>query len=170
MILTGNAILQARRRGSIVIEPFDERNLNPNSYNFHLLDTLLVKSARSRRWTRRRLTHRGVVLKPGTMYLGATVEMIGSVDHVMTLLGKSSVGRLGVFLNITADLGHLGARSRWTLEIAAVQPVRIYPGMSIGQVAFWRVTGARRRRYSGRYLNHLRPEPNRDRALLGPSR
>jgi dCTP deaminase len=170
MILTGRAILEARRNGSITIEPFDERNLNPNSYNFHLQDTILVKSARSGRWKRRRLTHRGVVLTPGTMYLGATMEVIGSVDHVMTLLGISSMGRLGVFLNITADLGHLGARSRWTLEIVVVQRVRIYPGMPIGQVAFWRVMGARRQQYSGRYLNHLEPEPNRDRALLGPRR
>jgi dCTP deaminase len=116
-----------------------------------------------------RVPPRGVVLKPGRTYLGATAEIMGSSDYAMTLLGKSSVGRLGIFLNITADLGHLGSKSRWTLEITVIQPIRIYSLMSIGQVAFWRVADgpARGRGYRGRYSSHLEPEPSRDRALSG---
>jgi dCTP deaminase len=102
--------------------------------------------------------------------LGATAELIGSGDYVVTLLGKSSIGRLGIFLNITADLGHVGCHSRWTLEITVVQPVRLYPGICIGQVAFWRPATPPRRRYRGRYLHDVQPQRNRDAALLAPSR
>lgn len=170
MILTGNAISLERRRGTLTIEPFDPLSLNPNSYNFHLHRAILEVSKPSERPTRHIVSSLGFVLRPGKLYLGATAEFIGSGDYVVTLLGKSSVGRLGIFLNITADLGHIGSRSRWTLEITVVQPVRVYPGVCIGQVAFWRPATPPRRRYSGRYLNDTRPEPNRDPALLARKR
>jgi dCTP deaminase len=169
VVLTGHAILAERRRGALTIEPFDPASVNPNSYNFHLHPVLLEVARTSLRQTRRVIPKRGIVLRPGRVYLGATQELIGSGDYVVTLLGISSVGRLGIFLNITADLGHLGCHSRWTLEIAVVQPVRVYPGMGIGQVAFWRPASPPRRRYRGRYLHHTRPEANRDSALLRPT-
>lgn len=66
------------------------------------------------------------------------------------LIGKTSLGRLGLFLQITADLGNLGAKHKWTLELKAVQPVKIYPMMRIGQVSFWKVQGEKTL-YSGKY-------------------
>ena len=65
------------------------------------------------------------------------------------LLGRSSIGRLGIFLNVTADLGHIGSCSHWTLEITVVQPVRIYPGTKIGQVSFWVTDHYSPHRYGG---------------------
>jgi dCTP deaminase len=163
VILTGKAIVQECRRGTIVIDPFSIHNVNPNSYNFHLHDTLLTKS--HGRWRSRRIPPCGIVLSPAQLYLGATAEQIGSDNYITTLLGKSSVGRLGIFLNITADLGHLGCLSRWTLELTVVQAVRIYAGMCIGQVAFWRPAMPDSARYVGRYQGHLKPVPNRDSLL-----
>ena len=166
MILTGSAIAQQRQRGAITIEPFDQVHLNPNSYNFHLHHRILIPTSRKDKWKLRSIDKRGVVLFPGKLYLAATAEVMGSDENVVTLLGKSSIGRLGVFLNITADLGHLGCRSRWTLEITVVKAVRVYAGMCIGQVAFWRTTSLRMNKYNGRYHCHLEPVPNRDLALL----
>ncbi len=59
----------------------------------------------------------------------------------MSLIGRSSMGRLGLFLQLSADLGHTTSCHRWTLEIVATRPIWIYPGMVIGQVSFWRNTG-----------------------------
>ena len=53
------------------------------------------------------------------------------------------MGRLGVYLQVAADLGNLGAIHRWTLEIVACQPIRIYAEMIVGQVSFWVPHGER---------------------------
>ena len=164
MILTGPAITKAVEQGDVLIDPFDQRQVNPNSYNFRLGDTLLeptadtLEVASSVHWRRVLIPATGLVLKPRTLYLGSTRERFGSRKYVMTLLGRSSIGRLGIFLNVTADLGHIGSESRWTLEIRVVQKVRIYPGMKIGQMAFW-VAEGNGFEYRGRYYDDDVPEP-----------
>ena len=92
---------------------------------------------------------------------------MGSATYAITLLGRSSIGRLGIFLNATADLGHVGSNSHWTLEISVVQPVYIYPLMRIGQVAFW-VTQGICEPYNGRYHRDVRPELSKDSLLRWP--
>ena len=83
----------------------------------------------------------GYVLQPGIIYLGHTYESIGSNTYVPSLIGRSSLGRLGLFLQITADLGNIGTGHKWTLELKVVQPLRVYPKMRIGQVSFWQAEG-----------------------------
>ena len=166
MILTGSAICRERHRGAITIEPFSKEHVNPNSYNFHLHNRILRRGKETDRWQSDMIGAGGIVLFPRKLYLAATAEVIGSQNYVVTLSGKSSIGRLGIFLNITADIGHLGCRSRWTLELAVVQPVRVYAGMCIGQVAFWSTTKLRSAEYNGRYHRNLNPVPNRDLNLL----
>jgi dCTP deaminase len=165
MILSGQAILDAQIKGDIFIDPFDSKQLNPNSYNYRLSDSLIVirrdQSGYQILSERIHLPSVGYVLQPGTLYLGATYEIIGSTRYVTTLLGRSSIGRLGLYLNITADLGHTGSISRWTLELEVVQPLRIYPLMKIGQAAFWVEYGTKFP-YSGRYQSDLAPIENRD--------
>jgi len=163
MILTGHAIRTAVRSQRITIEPFDSRQLNPNSYNYRLGSRLLDCGPNGNRAID--LPKSGFVLRPGRVYLGTTLEVIGSRDFVTLLLGRSSMGRLGLFLNITADLGHRGAESNWTLEITPVHPLRVYAGMLIGQVSFWSTKVRGSSPYLGRYQGHLRPTPNRDRRL-----
>ena len=68
---------------------------------------------------------------------------MGSNRYVPIIRGRSSVGRLGIFIDITADLIDLGSINQWTLQIHAVHTVRVYPGMLIGQVTFWRTFGRR---------------------------
>lgn len=163
MILSGYEIVAARERGELDIEPFCLEQVNPNSYNFRLASTF-VELYPHRQSHRRSFGPHGHLLVPGHLYLGCTNEIIGSVKYAMTLLGRSSTGRLGLFLNITADLGHVGSTSRWTLEMTVVQPLRVYSGMKIGQVAFWVQSGSTSG-YSGRYHGDHGPQPNRDTSL-----
>jgi dCTP deaminase len=167
MILTRAAILENVLAGRITIDPFDPHSLNPNSYNYRLGAKLLRLAVPSTSDEDEHivLPADGYRLEPGRIYLGSTVEQIGSETFAMSLLGRSSIGRLGLFLNISADLGHQGACSHWTLELTAVQPLIIYPGMSIGQVAFWRCMG-KRMPYEGRYHHDNEPVPCRDRDLV----
>ena len=165
MILTGPAIKSAVRRGDVALEPFDESDLNPNSYNYHLAGSLLMLGLSRKPSRKISLPAGGYVLRPGKIYLGATLERIGSDRYVTLLLGRSSIGRLGIFLNVTADLGHLGSCSHWTLELTVVQPVRIYPKMKIGQVSFWLTDDSSSHRYDGRYHHDSEPVGNRDRAI-----
>lgn len=169
MILTGPAIAQAVAAGEIVFEPFDPAQLNPNSYNFRLGPTLIRVEQPGGEHDPEliRLSDEGFVLQPRNLYLAATQEVIGSRRYVMTLLGRSSLGRLGLFLNTTADLGHAGSESRWTLELSVVQCLRVYPGLVVGQVAFWCQQGLTGEGYVGRYHKDRTPALSRDRHLDG---
>jgi dCTP deaminase len=167
MILTGPEIARAITIGDITITPFNPMQLNPNSYNYRLGDRLIVVSATesmTRTEDHATIDSTGYILHPGKLYLGHTAEQIGSNRYVTTLLGRSSVGRLGLFLNITADLGHVGSLSQWTLELTVVQPLRVYPGMLIGQVAFWEISGTKSS-YLGRYHGDLGPVRSLDPSL-----
>ncbi|MBV9992058.1 MAG: deoxycytidine deaminase [Alphaproteobacteria bacterium] len=167
MILTGPEIVQAQRAGDISIEPFANSEANPNSYNFRLAQDLICLSPVPPGAVSRRdaiIPPSGYLLMPGNLYLRATRERIASRRYAITLLGRSSIGRLGIFLNATADLGHVGSSSHWTLEISVVQPVRVFANMRIGQVAFWCSEAGSV--YVGRYLHDTKPEISKDGALL----
>jgi dCTP deaminase len=147
MILTGQAIQDEVKNGAITIEPFEPDLVNPNSYNYRLGDELLVLGdsvldiRKQPTTTLLTIPEEGFVLQPGVVYLGHTYEAIGSNEYVPSLIGRSSLGRLGLFLQITADLGHIGTHHKWTLELKTVQPLRVYAGMRVGQVSFWQASG-----------------------------
>ena len=146
MILTAKEISKEVKKGNIAIDPFDEKCLKPNSYIYHLSPNLIqvldVGDKRKKAKTKELLIkERGLILEPNKLYLGTTVEEIGSKKFVTSLIGRNSMAKLGMFLQITADLGQLGKAHRWTLEIKVVQRLRIYPNMEIGQVTFWDTKG-----------------------------
>jgi dCTP deaminase len=109
MILTGNEI-KAQLGKNIIIEPFDESQLNPNSYNLRLHNELLVYEEivldmrRPNRFRRYMIPDDGLVLNPNQLYLGRTVELTETHNCVPMLEGRSSVGRLGLFVHITAGV------------------------------------------------------------------
>lgn len=156
MILTYYEILDSIKNGTIHITPFDESMLNPNSCDYRIDYKLLeisdipVDPKKQTSYREIDFTDDGYILSPNKTYLANTYEEIGSDYFVPLLIGKTSLGRLGLFLQITADLGNLGAKHKWTLELKAVQPVKIYPKMRIGQVSFWKVQGEKTL-YSGKY-------------------
>jgi dCTP deaminase len=107
MILSGNEIRQQLGR-NILIDPFDEGRLNPNSYNLSLHDELLVYEEvvldmrKSNRTERIRIPDDGLVLTPNQLYLGRTVERTETHNLVPMIEGRSSIGRLGLFVHVTA--------------------------------------------------------------------
>lgn len=157
MILTREEILKNVSNGNICISPFDEDLLNPNSCDYRLDNELLeledvpVDPKKQTSYHRINFTDEGYVLSPHKTYLANTYEEIGSSEFVPLLIGKTELGKLGLFLQITADLGNLGAKHKWTLELKAVQPVKIYPMMRIGQVSFWTTAGEKDMFYAGKY-------------------
>jgi dCTP deaminase len=164
MILSGLKIKEEVKKGNIDIEPFNEDLLNPNSYNYRLGNELLeviddvIDPIKKTKYRRIKLTNEGYVLKPHRLYLGSTVEKIGSSKYVPQLIGRSSLGRLGLFLQVTAPLGHIGCNHSWTLELKAVQPLKIYPNMRIGQVTFWVLDGEKTYTYeTGKYNHYTKP-------------
>ncbi len=166
MILSGNEITRQVKKGKITISPFDERCINPNSYNVELGDYLKVyedevlDSKKQLKTLTIKIPDEGLVLLPNKIYLGFTKEVIGSDYFVPTLTGRSSTGRLGLFVQITADLVDIGFKGNLTFQLHAVQPLRIYKGMKIGQIIFWKVKG-KIKLYEGKYQNSIGPQESK---------
>lgn len=104
----------------------------------------------------------GYLLMPGILYLGSTLEYTETHDHLPDLDGKSSGGRLGVSIHVTAGQGDVGFCGHWTLEITVVHPIVLYPGMPIGQLRYSTVKGEVKSRYGskpGAKYNNRSPLP-----------
>lgn len=180
MILSGEEI-RRHLGGKIVIDPFQESHLNPNSYNLTLHDELLtyeevVLDMREQNRVRRlKIPREGVVLNPSQLYLARTVERTETRGLVPMIEGRSSIGRLGLFVHVTAGFGDVGFCGFWTLEMFAVQPVRIYPGVAICQIIYHQLDGDHREYASDKYQHNqdiqpsmLYKELNPDAAVLDP--
>ncbi len=147
MILTDYQILEEIEKGTILIEPFRPDCLGTNSYDVHLGRYLAtykdrVLDAKSHNKIEHfEIPQEGIVLQPGTLYLGVTEEYTETHAHVPFLEGKSSTGRLGIDIHATAGKGDVGFCNTWTLEISVSQPVRVYYGMPIGQLIYFVVAG-----------------------------
>ncbi len=146
MILSGNEII--KRMGSdIEIDPFDPGRVNPNSYNLTLYNELMVYEevvldmAKANRVRRITIPAEGIVLSPNQLYLARTAERTVTHNLVPQIEGRSSIGRLGLFVHVTAGFGDVGFAGYWTLEMFAVQPVRIYPHTEICQIFYHELTG-----------------------------
>jgi dCTP deaminase len=156
MILSDTEIKKAIDRKSIVIEPYAEKNLGTNSYDVHLgkylgIYTDAILDARvHNRIEIFEIGSEGYVLQANRLYLGVTQEYTESHEHVPFLEGKSSVGRLGIDIHATAGKGDVGFCNTWTLEISVSQAVRIYAGMPIGQLIFFKVEGEIENYYHGK--------------------
>ena len=166
MILTGNEI-HARLGSDIVIEPFVESQLNPNSYNLRLHHELLVYEEivldmrKPNRFRRIEIPPEGLELDPNRLYLGRTVERTETHNLVPMLEGRSSVGRLGLFVHVTAGFGDVGFCGYWTLEMYAIQPVRIYAGVEICQIFYHTVEGTvREYKQNGKYQHNKDIQPS----------
>ena len=159
MILSGRQIHQ-RLGKEIIIDPFNPDQLNPNSYNLRLHDELVVYDEpvldmRSENPVSRiTLPSDGLELEPHRLYLGRTVEYTETDGVVPMLEGRSSIGRLGLFVHITAGFGDVGFRGYWTLEIFCVQPIRIYPGVQICQIFYHTIEGDYDGYEGGKYQNN----------------
>lgn len=174
MILTDFAILQYLHNEAIVIKPFDRECLGTNSYDVHLSEhiaeyqspydarkPLILDAKKENPLVRYEIPEEGLIMYPGRLYLGSTIEYTETHKHVPILEGKSSTGRLGIDIHATAGFGDVGFCGHWTLEISVKVPVKVYAGMPIGQLAYHLATGQVIHKYgekkSAKYAgqNHL---------------
>lgn len=95
----------------------------------------------------------GRVLLPGVLYLGETMEYTETYGYVPKIDGRSTTGRLGIIVHITAGFGDNGFKGKWTLEITVTHPVIVYPGMEIGQLYYETIDGDSSMLYDGKYQN-----------------
>lgn len=159
MILSGKEI-EKRIGKDIIIEPYNKSQLNPNSYNLKLANELLVYNEevldmkKEHSATRLEIPEEGLVLEPGKLYLGRTVEHTETYNLVPMLEGRSSIGRLGLSIHITAGFGDVGFKGFWTLEIFCIHPIRIYPNVEICQVYYHDILGEYEEYKSGKYQNN----------------
>jgi dCTP deaminase len=165
MVLSGHEI-HAQLGKNIIIAPFDEARLNPNSYNLTLHNELMVYEEvvldmrRANRVRRIPLPPEGLVLHPNLLYLGRTAERTETRNLVPMIEGRSSIGRLGLFVHVTAGFGDVGFCGYWTLEMFAVQPVRIYAGVAICQIFYHDIRGSFTEYASDKYQHNTDIQPS----------
>ena len=168
-LLTGPEIENYLACGDITITPFTPENVGPNSVDLCLHSELKAYTlaqgylnADSDNSTYQiPLEDDGTfLLKPGILYLGRTVEKIGSNRFVPIVEGRSSIGRLGCQVHMTAGVGDLGFLGTITLEIAVMHPLKIRPFSRICQ-ALWLTTQGVPRLYKGRYQGQVEATPSR---------
>lgn len=165
MILSGNQIKNKLGK-EIVIEPFNETQLNPNSYNLKLHNQLLIYEdfnldmKKENKCRNIIIPKGGIVLEPNKLYLGRTKEYTETDKFVPMLEGRSSVGRLGLFVHVTAGFGDVGFCGYWTLEIHCIQPIRIYADIEICQIYYHSIDGDYNKYSSGKYQNNTGIQPS----------
>jgi dCTP deaminase len=163
--LTGQEITKQVRKGLIRINPFDESQCNPNSYDYRLSPFLkklkfnssfdgkaCIDPRKEMIYEEIVIPETGYLLETPNAYLGHTIEKFGSNIFASLVTGKSSVGRLFIKNHACAGLVDLGFHGHITLEITAKLNTVIYPYMRLGQI-FWFSTSGERKLYQGKYLD-----------------
>lgn len=147
MILSDSKILEELNNGNIIIEPFNKEYLNPNSVDLTLANKVkvyrdvILDLKKDNPYIEFEIPEQGLALYPGQLYIMSTNEKCGTKVHHSQLKGKSSLARLGIFIDCTASWGDTGFINNWTLEVSVVKPVIIYPNIRIAQVIFTTVLG-----------------------------
>ncbi|MCL2234906.1 MAG: dCTP deaminase [Defluviitaleaceae bacterium] len=160
MILSGLEIKRLAEMGKeIIITPFDGERVGPNSYDLRLNNILQVYDLKEGEFLDMHtqtptkeiiIPEDGFVLQPGQLYLGSTLEYTETHGYVPMLEGRSSIGRLGVSIHVTAGFGDVGFSGYWTLEIHTLHPVKIYPKERICQIYYHKIEG-NYEPYKGKY-------------------
>ena len=162
MLLSDSDIRSYVASGRVRLKPWDPEMVQPSSVDIHLdrffrlfdnhkypvvdpaadqpeLTRLIEVSADGE-----------FVLHPGEFVLGATYERVTLADDVAARLeGKSSLGRLGLLTHSTAGFIDPGYSGHVTLELSntATLPIKLYPGMKVGQLCFFQLSSPAERPY-----------------------
>jgi dCTP deaminase len=169
MILSDGSIRRALAEGRLIIEPLEEAQVQPASVDVRLGPDFLVfrnhtvevidPFDRPDDLNEQVTVPDGAafVLHPGEFVLGTTVEAIGlPADLVARVEGKSSLGRLGLLIHATAGFVDPGwPKGQITLELSnvATLPIKLWPGMRIGQLSFHTLDAPAERPYGHADLN-----------------
>jgi len=165
MILSGLEI-KKRLGHDIIISPFEISALNPNSYNLKLHDELLIYNEKildmrkANKFSKIKIPKEGLVIYPGKLYLGRTLEYTETHNLVPMLEGRSSIGRLGMFVHVTAGFGDVGFKGYWTLEIHCIEKIKIYSHIEICQIYYHSILGEHEEYVSSKYQNNSGVQPS----------
>jgi dCTP deaminase len=176
MLLSDRDIKASIAEGRLGLEPYDAELVQPSSIDVRLDRYFRV-------FNNSRYTHidpalqqddltaevepdgdEPFVLHPGEFVLGSTLEVVTIPDDLAARLeGKSSLGRLGLLTHSTAGFVDPGFSGHITLELSNVAnlPITLWPGMKIGQLCLFRLTGASEHPYGSRYQDQRGPTPSR---------
>ena len=181
MLLSDRDIKKELAAGRIGLEPFTTDMVQPSSVDvrldryFRLFDNhkypFIDPAADQPDLTQLIETSpdEAFILHPGEFVLGATFEQVSLPDDVAARLeGKSSLGRLGLLTHSTAGFIDPGFSGHVTLELSnvATLPIKLWPGMKIGQLCFFELTSPAEHpygspQYSSRYQGQRGPTPSR---------
>ncbi len=181
MLLSDRDIAAELDAGRITLDPWDPAMLQPSSIDFRLDRFFRVfenhryphidPAADQSDLTREVATEgdEAFILHPGEFVLGSTYETVTLPDDVAARVeGKSSLGRLGLLTHATAGFVDPGFSGHVTLELAnvATLPIKLYPGMKIGQLCFFRLSSPAEHpygseKYGSRYQGQRGPTPSR---------
>ena len=181
MVLSDRTIKEEIARNRIVIDPFDERAVQPASVDLRLDRKFRVFRSTAHAYVDIReempdLTElvevepdKPFILHPGEFVLGGTVECITLPNDIVARVdGRSSLGRLGLLIHSTAGFVDPGWEGSLTLELSNVSnlPITLYYGMKIGQISFYRMTSPAENPYGSeslgsKYQGQREPTPSR---------
>ena len=181
MLLSDRDIRTEIDSGRVLLQPYDEAMVQPSSIDvrldkyFRLFDnhkypfidpaqdqpdlTRLIEVERDEPF----------ILHPGEFVLGSTFEVVTLPDDLAARLeGKSSLGRLGLLTHSTAGFVDPGFSGHVTLELsnAATLPIKLWPGMKVGQLCFIRLSSPTENpygsaKYGSRYQGQRGPTASR---------
>ncbi|WP_300676100.1 dCTP deaminase [Nocardioides sp.] len=181
MLLSDRDILGQIDGGRIALDPWDPAMLQPSSIDvrldrfFRVFDNhkyATIDPAVDQSELTRQVETEGeepFILHPGEFVLGSTYETVTLPDDIAARVeGKSSLGRLGLLTHATAGFVDPGFSGHVTLELAnvATLPIKLYPGMKIGQFCFFQLTSPADHpygsdKYGSRYQGQRGPTPSR---------
>ncbi len=181
MLLSDRDILAEIEAQRISVEPYDASMIQPSSIDFRLdryfrvfenhryphIDPAVDQSDLTR--VVEAPGDEPFILHPGEFVLGSTLEVVTLPDDLAARVeGKSSLGRLGLLTHATAGFVDPGFSGHVTLELAnvATLPIKLYPGMKIGQLCFFRLSSPSEHpygseKYGSRYQGQRGPTPSR---------
>ena len=181
MLLSDRDILAEIDAGRVALDPFDREMIQPSSIDvrldkfFRVFDNHKyphIDPAADQSDLTREVevgSDEAFILHPGEFVLGSTYELVTLPDDIAARLeGKSSLGRLGLMTHSTAGFIDPGFSGHVTLELAnvATLPIKLYPGMKIGQLCFFRLSSPSEHpygseKYGSRYQGQRGPTPSR---------
>ncbi|ABU73960.1 dCTP deaminase [Vibrio campbellii] len=156
MILTGKKISQEAENGNIILDPYADLRVTSNSYDLALgkkyivYDDEIIDPFKKANFQMHTMPEEGIYLNKGDFILCESAERVGSEHYVPIIHAKSGIARAGLFVHVTADLIDIGSIGKITFQLYATLPVKIVPGMLIGQVSFW-VPDGDVELYNGKY-------------------
>ena len=184
MLLSDRDIRAELEQGRVVLDPYEPGLLQPSSFDvrldryFRLFDNhkyAVIDPAEHQPELTRLVETRdedAFILHPGEFVLGSTFESVSLPDDIAARLeGKSSLGRLGLLTHSTAGFVDPGFTGHITLELSnvATLPIKLWPGMKIGQLCFFRLSSPALKPYgSGEYASRYQGQrgPTASRSYL----